>query len=195
MLLFSTKVRQIIADGKGRVFFFLHITNGDGSLFRASTTHHSPFTMANGITYLADDYIIGVDAPQLTTTVDREQYKITLADPDFSNAAAAESGLIGKKLEARLGFIDPDTGLPLSAMEDSFVVYKGRIDGMGATINTEEIGESTFVMSCASPMVSLDMKKGVYLSRDFVRSRNAADASCDKIYNGSGALVLKWGKA
>ena len=39
----------------------------------------------------------------------------------------------------------------------------------------------------------LDMKKGLYLSKDKVRGRNPDDSSCDRVYDGSGA-TLKWGK-
>jgi len=194
MLTFSPKVVSIIASGKGEAFYLLHILNGNGSLYRASTTHFNSMTMANGITYAADDFIVNVDPPKLDTTVDREQYKITLADANFRTAADAENGMVGKRVEARIGFIDPDNGLPLTTMADTLCVYRGRLDGISATIETSEFGESTFVISCGSPMMSLDMKKGVYLSRDFVRSKYPTDSCCDKVYTGSGQIIFKWGK-
>jgi len=195
MLLFSPRVRQLIADGRARVFYTLHLLNADGTVFRASTTHFSSVKLGNDITYVADDFIVSVDPPKISSNVDREQYRVTLADPDFQSAADAENGLVGKKMEARLGFLDPDTGLPLTDLADTFVVYKGRVDGMTSTISTDEVGESLFDMTGASPMVSLDMSKGIFLSRDSIRARDKEDACCDKIYNGSSSLVLKWGRS
>jgi len=195
MITFSPTVRQIIADGKAEVFFFVFVKNGDGSLFRASTTHHTSFKAGDNINYVADDFIISADPPQQSSTVDREQYKLTLADPEFTTAAEAENGLVGKKVEVRLGFINPDNGKPLvQDMADTFIVYKGKVDGLSSSFDTVETGELLFVMSCASPMVSLDQSRGVYLSRDEIRSRTPTDSCCDKIYTGSSALTIKWGR-
>jgi len=195
MLTFSTNIKNILAANSGQIFYNLWIKNGDGSLFRASTTHHSTMTMSNNIVYVADDFIVSVDPPQLSTTVDREQYKIILADNTFDSAAQADNVYVGKLVEARLGFIDPATGLPLLNIVDSLVVYKGRIDGASSKITTDEIGESLFNISCASPMLSLDMRKGLYLSRDVIRGNDPNDGCCDQIYEGSGTLILKWGRS
>lgn len=194
MITFSGTVSQIIADGKGEVFFFMHLKNGDNSLFRASTSHHSDFTPSNGILYEADGLIVAADPPQQSSTVDREQYKLTLADINFKIPAVAENGLVGKVLEVRLGFLDPLTGLPLPDLEDSLVVYKGKVDGLLGNANTEEVGELLFTLSGAAPLISLDMSRGIYLSKDFIRARNPADGSCDDVYTGSQALMLKWGR-
>jgi hypothetical protein len=195
MLTFSAKVTSIIASGKGEVFLFVHFLNGNGTLYRASTTHFNSFTASNNVTYLADDFIVAIDNPQISTVVDREQYKLTVADYNFFSEAEAKNGMVGMKVEVRLGFIDPDTGQPLTNVADSLVVYKGKIDSVGATINTEERGDSIFVISCASPMLALDMKKPIFLSKDYIRSQNPIDSCCDSIYKGSSGITLKWGKA
>jgi len=195
MITFSSKIKAIIAANKAETFVYLSIKNGDGSLFRAATTHHSSFTADDNLLYVSDDFIVGIDPPQQSSSVDREQYKLTLADPTFRTAAAAENGLVGKKVEVRLGFVDPDTGLPLANVTDSLVIYKGKVDGLIGTAETEEAGDLNFVMSCASPMVSLDQSKGLYLSRDQVRARNPNDSSCDEIYTGSGSITIKWGRS
>jgi len=194
MITFSPKVKAIIASGRAEGFYFFHILEQNGSVVRASTTHWASFIASNGVTYDADDYIVSVDPPQLSTTVDRENYKIALADPDFYEAAKAENGMVGKRFEARFGFLDLETGLPLANLGDSLIVYKGKIDGMSASITLEEAGESLTTISCASPVMSLDMHKGIYLSRDNVRARNPKDACCDDIYTGSGSLTFKWGR-
>lgn len=195
MITFSETVSQIIADGKGEVFIFMSLKNADGSLFRASTTYHSDFTDSNGITYESDGLIVSADPPQQSSTVDREQYKLVLADVEFKLPAVAENGLVGKTLEVRLGFINPLNGLPLvEDPNDTLVIYKGKVDGLSGNANLEEIGELLFTLTGAAPLISLDMSRGIFLSKDFVRARNPADGSCDDIYTGSGPLMLKWGK-
>lgn len=195
MILLSANIQNILASGKAESFYLLSIHEGDGSLYKTSTTHYSDILMANGITYAADDYIVALDPPQLSSTVDREQYKIVLTDPNFNTAASAQSNFIGKVLEVRLGFCDYDSHVPLTSMADTFVVYKGKIDAANSEIKTDIIGESLFNISGASPMLSLDSKKGINLSREDVRSRYPNDGCCDQIYEGSGTLVLKWGRA
>jgi hypothetical protein len=151
-------------------------------------------TLDNSITYEADGYILTVDPPRMNTTVDREQYKITMADPEFVLAADADNGMVGKLVEVRLCFVDPDTGLPLTALEDSLVVYKGKLDGVSLSVDTADIGESVIEYSCASPLVSLEQKNGYYMSREFMRGINPTDSCCDAIYEGAGSLTFKWGR-
>jgi hypothetical protein len=194
MIQFSANIMSEVNAGNVETFYLLSIRNGDGSLERASTTHAIAITMGDGVTYLANDQIVAADPPKLSTTVDREQYRVTLADPSFENAEAADSGMVGKTLETRIGFVNSTTGLPYTAMADTFIIYKGRIDGAALTVKTAELGESNLDITCASPMAVLDMKKPLYLSKDFIRGRQASDSSCDQVYEGSGSLVLKWGK-
>jgi len=195
MIVFSPKISQIIAVGQSESFFCFHLANKDGSIFRASTTFFNDVTLENGVRYFADDLIVSLDPPRLDSTVDREQYRITCSDPNYDLAAAAEVGLVGKLAEVRLCFIDTTTGLPATALADTLVVYRGKIDQLSSVIETEESGESLFNIVCASPMLSLMAKNGLYLSRDFVRSRVPLDSCCDQIYEGSAAPALKWGRA
>lgn len=195
MISFSPTVVQIINDGKAECFFFGMIQNANNTLVRTFTTHHSTFTAWNGVEYIADDFLVSADPPQQSSTVDREQYKITLVDNEFMLAALAENGLVGKKLHLMLGFINPDNGQPLVTNPiDVLTIYRGRVDGMGAVIDTNEVGSFVFNLSAASPMVSLDQTNGIYLSRDVMRGRNQNDSCCDVIYAGSAGLMYKWGR-
>lgn len=176
-------------------FHMLQITDKTGDQILSSTSHYTNITLSNGVTYESNGLLVDVDPPQLSTTVDREQYSVTLADPYFMQGALAETGLIGKKLEVRVGFLDSVTGLPLLNVIDTFLIYKGRIDGTSYKIDMQEYGEALLNVTGTSPILSLDMKKGIFLSRDAVRQRNINDSSCDQLYEGSGAVVLKWGRA
>jgi len=80
-------------------------------------------------------------------------------------------------------------------MADTFTTFKGKIDTSGFRITMEEIGESLFAISAASPMASLEMSRAGLLTRDSVRARNPADTCADQIFTGSSGAVVKWGKA
>jgi hypothetical protein len=143
--------------------------------------------------------LVSADPPQQSTTVDREQYKVSLADPEFLLGDIAEANLVGKRLFVHLAIIDPTTGLPLLGQDnegvaDAFNIYTGSIDGGAYDIDTRELGESLFQVTGVSPILSLEMKSGIYLSKDAVRQRNPNDSCCDSLYDGSAAVVLKWGK-
>jgi hypothetical protein len=144
--------------------------------------------------YFSDATLVTIDPPQMSTNVDREQYKITLADPMLEKMTSVRNNLVGKVLEGRLGFVNHYTGTPYLEIADCPIVYKGRIDGASYLIKTNEFGESILQITGSSPMRNLDMKKSLFISRDFVRQRDATDSSCDQIYEGSGAITLKWGK-
>lgn len=160
----------------------------------ASTTHYMDVTLPNGVTYISDGLILSMDSPSLSSSVDRTQYKVVLADPNLGDMSAYQSGLVGCELETRLCFVDQETGQPYLATEDSFIVYKGMVDGVSYEIDTKELGEVRVTITGSSPIANLDQKRSIYLSRDSIRKRNSADSCCDQIYQGSGALVLKWGR-
>jgi len=195
MILFSPTIQALIASGNAQAFYLLLIQNEDLSIYKASTTLFTEVTMSNGITYESDDYIVSVDPPKLDTVVDREQYKLTLADPNFLSGEDAENGLMGKFMECRFGFFNKSTGEIYTDLADTFMVYGGRVDGGAFSIDTNEIGDSTFTIAGSSPMAALEMRKGIYLSRDYIRNKNPKDSCCDQIHEGSGSLVLKWGRA
>ena len=54
MILFSDNIKAVIASGKAEVFYCLLMRNGDGSVYRASTTHYNPVVLGNGVTYVAE---------------------------------------------------------------------------------------------------------------------------------------------
>jgi hypothetical protein len=101
-------------------------------------------------------------------------------------------------IEARLCFIkndaNPDNRLPLTTLTDTLLIYRGKINGASYLIQTEEIGEVILQVTGASPMADLNLKKSIYLSRDYIRNKNPNDACCDMIYAGSGTLGLRWGR-
>jgi hypothetical protein len=190
----SSNVVALIANETISSFYMVLVRHyNDGMIHFNTTSHFADVTLSNGITYLADGKLKSADPPQLNTTVDREQYKVILADPAFADGALLGQGLVGKVMEVRVGFINPATGLPYTDIADTFVSYKGRINSAAYLVDTEE-GSVDLELVGVSPLISLDMVKGYYLSRDFVRQKDATDSSFDAVYEGSSAVILKWGK-
>jgi hypothetical protein len=190
MIEFSSTVVQMLSNPTIEGFYLVDLQSG---LYR-TTSYIRDITLSNGVTYLSDGKLISVDPPQLSSVVDREIYRISIADPDFTSGASAESGLIGKTIEVRLGFINQSTKLPELNIADTVLIYKGTVEGTGYSIDTATVGSSVLNVTCSSPMSDLDYRRPLYTTKDAMRSRDPTDTSCDQIYEGSGQLQLKWGK-
>jgi hypothetical protein len=193
MIQFSTNVQNAIANKPTEYFHLIKIVDNENVVIKAITSHSSNL-IVGGITYNASGELVSIDPPSISTTVDREQFKFVIADPDFSQTVMIEPSMINHSVEVRLGFLHHSTKLPMTSLEDTIFVYGGRVDGTGYQIKTDGIGEALLQISCASPLADLDMKRAMYLSKDYIRGRNPNDSSCDMVYGGSGLLQLKWGK-
>jgi hypothetical protein len=190
----SSNIVNLIANETVNAFYMVLIRHyNDGFINFNTTSHFANVTLSNGITYLADGKLKSADPPQLTTTVDREQYKVLLSDPSFTEGGNIGQGLVGKIMEVRIGFLNPLTGTPFTNIADTFVSYKGRVNSASYLVDTDE-GTVDLEVTGVSPLISLEMVKGFYTSRDFVRQQDVTDSSFDSVYEGSGGTVLKWGK-
>lgn len=165
-----------------------------GEDFRMNSSD-ADVTLSNGVTFPANTMIMSIDPARLSSTVDRELYGITIADPDYSFREKVELGLIGKYSEVRACMVDQSTGQLITDIEDTMIIYGGTVGGVNYTIDTANIGSVTAVISLTSPMSSLDMTRTFYSSRDYIRQHNPDDSSFDQIYQGSGGIVTKWGKS
>lgn len=188
MIQFSQTLIDILSEPAIESFYLISV------LDYKTTTYPTNITLSNNETFLSDGKLLEVTPPKLSTVVDREAYSIKFSDVDFFFGQFAETGLVGQTVIVRLGFVDQSTGLPLTNINDTLLVYKGQIDGVNYTIDTENVGSVIFEVICASPMANLDGVKSFYGSRPFIRNLNPEDSSFDQIYEGSGKLNLKWGK-
>jgi hypothetical protein len=199
---FSSTVQGYLSGGTIEAFYLLRILNSNGSKIYSSNSCFCDITLTSSGVSLGSDYLYSsnsslksVDLPQLSTSVDREQYKISIiTNPTNPQMDLSTTNLIGKTLETRIGFINTSTGIPDMAIENTIIVYRGRIESAGYTYESSDIGESTLQLSGSSPIVNLDQKNGLYLSRDSIKHLNANDTCCDQIYESSSAITLKWGK-
>jgi hypothetical protein len=202
MKTFSSTIKSVLSFDNIEGFYLLRITDVDGSVIFSSTTHYTDITLSNNNTYFSDGLILSIDPPQLSSTVDREQYKIVLIDPTFSQSSKLDTTLLGKVLETRIGFVNNNNiaasetplGQPFTNVNDTFVLYKGRVDSVAYEIDANELGEVKLAITGSSPLINLDQKNGIYISRESIRAANSSDTSCDETYQGSGVITLKWGK-
>lgn len=188
MISFSTAISNLLQNPSVEAFYCVTI----GSY--KTTTFYSNVTLSNGETFLSDGRLLSVDAPRISATVDRELFKVTLADPDFLLGAQFQTGLVGNNFEIRIILVDPVTNQPYLNLNDSILSYKGIIDNMGYSIETSNQGESILAISGSSPMNDLDLTKNFYTSREYIKTKYPDDTCFDQIYEGSGPVNLKWGK-
>lgn len=193
-IILSSNVATVFANPPVTHFHLLRIYD-DTSTLKAITSYAGDVTMSDGVTYVADGTLKYADPPSISSTVDRELFRVQLADPSRSLAALAETGLTGKRLELRVAFYSTQSDTLLTNIADTFLVYRGYADGFVYNVDVGEVGEVILELTGTSPMADLDLKKGIYFSKDFVRGRNLKDSAADMVYSGSGALQLKWGRS
>ena len=193
MVKFDPEVVTILSQRTVETFYLFKVTDENGVDVYKNTTFFHDLSIGSD-TYDAKGLIVGLDPPQRTSVVDREQYSIVLSDPDFSMGADLDKGMLGNKVELRLGFVSHLTKKPVLRLEATLLIYKGYLDETGYKVSTGPQGETQLTLSCSSPMADLDSKKGLLLTKDQIRNRNPNDSSCDQIYLGSGSSILKWGK-
>jgi hypothetical protein len=186
MRTFSTKVQSIIDSGNIRFFYLIDLTFN--STYRL--TSYGTNIVYDSNTYISDGGLFEIDTPKLSSVIDREAYRVVIAD--LSNALLNDirSNVVGKDMLVRLGFIDPDTDQPLLQTENILHVYKGFADTPEVVNNWDTKIAS---IEGTSPMADLDMVNSYVTSRDSIKQRSSTDTSFDEIYDNS-ELEIKWGK-
>ncbi len=145
--------------------------------------------------------LASVDEMRMSKAVDRAIYKIVYVDPDFQKRALFEVGLTGSRITVYMCFFNPtentignvDPGEPFTDPDDLLIIYSGKVDTQGYTIEPDE-GTISAVIECASPMASLDLSKPYLTSKDALRAVNPNDTSFDQVTNSSSRATVLWGK-
>jgi hypothetical protein len=189
MIQFSPLVQQAL-QSTTEGFYLVKVTKGPTVLF-AATSYNRDLTLSDGVLHPANDRLQGVDAPSVSTTIDRQIYKVAISDPEFEYGDLIK---IGSMLEVRLGFLNPITNIPMTLLSDTALVYKGRVSDVRYEIEAATEGDVTLIVAGASPMLNLARKSNFLFNKEAVRARNPADSSADALFQGSGAALLKWGK-
>lgn len=185
MIQFSERFKTLLSSPAISPFYCVSV--GD---YR-TTTHYAPITLSNGEAFLADGKVVSLDPPSIDSIVDRAQYKIVFADPNQDLASVWGEKPVGSVVTVRAGLIDLATRVPETDVMNTFIVYRGKVDGVGFSAQGTE---ATLTLSCASPVMALQMSKSVMTTSDSARKFNPSDAAFDQVYEGAGVIQVKWGK-
>jgi hypothetical protein len=173
--------------------------NYDSSVV-AFTTSSEAVTF-EGTVYSPISPLVSMDPPRLSSSVDREVYKILLSDPAFVYRERLEAGAFGTPIlvYATVGAISGTAGivpvLPYGtsyAGERPAVVYKGTLDSFLYTVDEE--GAVILELTCTSPMGSLALTRAIPTSPNWMRQRFPGDVSYDQVSEGSQQIALLWGR-
>jgi hypothetical protein len=163
--------------------------------YKRLSTFNKDVTLTNGKTYTGNSPIIELQPPRISSEVDREQYTITFADPNYEFGILSENNLVGMAVEAGIILLDYETKLPNLNSQEVLLVYKGRIDSSSFSIDTSEFGAVLYKLACASPVANLDAVKPFYTSKSFMKDKiKSDDTSFDQVSQGTGTLRFKWGR-
>jgi len=147
----------------------------------------------SGVIYTKDCLVMGVQPPQVDSSLDKNRFKITLVDNNNLLNSELES-LVGAPAHVYLGAADPDTGQPILDEKEIFNMYTGSIDGISVQYDTNEFGSQTITAELTNPFHNLDKKKTFYSTRKELRERARNDSAFDQVYTGSTNIMLRWGK-
>ena len=185
MIQFSARLLELLNQPVINTFFCVKLKT------LLLTSYVTNLTLADGI-YTTTDLISNVDSPKMTSSVDRDLYKITLVDSHRLLLGEFETGLNGAPVSVRLGFVDYYTNLP--ELSEMFTTYKGIVESYEYVVDTNEVGSITATITCSNPMASLDDSNPYYTSKMAISQIDPNNPSFDQIHEGSGAVMLKWGK-
>lgn len=195
---FSQSILSLLSSDNISVFYCVHLTLGSTQLYHVNLPYD--VTIPGLGTFLADNNLLSIEAPKLSTVVDRETYKITYLDVDFDFKPIFAAGAVGSPVSVYIGFFNTSEstlggaapGRPMLQREDIILAYRGIVDTHGYVIDQDE--QPTCGIECSSPMASLDLKKVFNTSRNSMRSIAPSDSSFDQVYEGSAQSNLLWGK-
>jgi hypothetical protein len=194
---FSTNVLQLLGSDNISGYFLVEIKN-DKVLLRHTNLPHDIVIPSIG-TFSANNGLVAIEPPKLSSVVDREAYKITYTDPEFTMRPIFEQGVLGADITVYVGFINTTEGdlggalpsQPMTAAEDLVIAYKGVLDSHGYNITDEEI---TVAIEGSSPMADLSLVRTLVTSKDFSKQIDPDDTAFEQVYTGSRVVNLLWGR-
>lgn len=151
--------------------------------------------------------LISLEPPKFADNVDKESFKISIADPMLAFSGLADN-LNGAKFSYRSGFynttgaavIDSD-GVqvepfgPILSVKDTFVGYQGYLDSFKYQLSSEEGG--LLLIEAASPMAALDATNSFYTTAQSIKMRipaSVTDSCFDNIMFDSTEVKIGWGR-
>lgn len=185
MRTFSSNVQAVLDSDTIRFFYLIKLSLSSDYFF---TSFNANLTF-NGDTYLADGGLVEFDSPKFSTVVDREAYRVVISDQVDEILNEFRTGVVGKDIEVRVGFLD-STGAPLLSTSDVILIYKGFADSPSIA---NDFNQKLATIEGSSPMADLDAINNFISSKDGMDQRSATDTSFDDIFKDN-EVKIKWGK-
>ena len=188
MIQFSPRLKALLSQNLLSTFVCIQVET------LRLTTFYRDLVLEDGL-YMSTNIIDKTDRLQLNSIMDRDLYKIYFVDSAMTLASKFDSGLNGAAIQVLAGCVDQTTNLPVTDRADMMLIYKGIVESYSYTVNTDVRGSAQAVITCSNLMASLDDAQPFYTSKDYINNINPGDTCFDQIYNGSGKIMLKWGKS
>jgi hypothetical protein len=181
----SAATQAVLDSDNVKIIFLMELQFSSTYRF---TSYHSNIVY-DGNTYLSDGGMFEFDSPKFSSVVDRESYKIVIADQAALMLAEFRANVIGKPISVKVALLDVN-GDPMLGVDDVISVYNGFVDSPSISNDFEQ---KLAIIEGTSPMSDLDMVRSFMTSKAGMDQHSATDTSFDEIYDNKQTTV-KWGK-
>jgi len=185
MRVFSSAVQTAIDSNNLKFFYLIKLEFSSTYHF---CSYHRDITY-DGDIYLADGGLYEFDPPKFSSVVDRESYRIVIADLLDNMSAEFRLNVVGKAIEVKVVLLDVNDQ-PLLDTGDVLSIYKGFVDS--PTIESD-METKVAVIEGTSPMADLDMVRSFITSKSGMDQKSSSDTSFDEIFANK-EISVKWGK-
>jgi hypothetical protein len=149
-----------------------------------------PFGVTVGSkSFVSDAGIVDYSPPDQSSSVDRETFSLSFADPTGVFKEKLMTGAASSYVRVRNGFFNVDK-TPNLDVANLIIAYEGVLD---ETSFSSDFEESSVSLTCSSPMADLGLKKTMITSADGMDQFNVDDTSFDKVIANK-TEKFKWGK-
>jgi hypothetical protein len=190
---FTSPFQTVLNSNTIKYFFLIHL-KFVASYQRTSEvnnyfTSHSSDIFWSGQTWTSDGGLFEVDAPNFSSIVDREAYRVVITDLSNEFSDEFKKGVVGSPIKVYIGLLNSN-GIPLTGTGDIVNLYSGYIDTPSIKIDWDT---KYATLEGTSPLSDLDQVKSILVSKSGMDNFNLGDTSYDQLYDDS-EIRLKWGK-
>ena len=169
-----------------KAFFLLEIEGPTHTVRLTSTPYN---ITSDGKVFSASPAIIELEPPSLSDNLDRAPYSVRIGDAN-GVVEAKLRGAQGAPFRVSMGFIDPDTNLPV--VDDLLALYIGFFDTQTREYSD---GAVSLVVQGSSPYGALEASNTFTTSKSSQRARDPLDSSMDFIsLHFAEEVAIQWGK-
>jgi hypothetical protein len=153
----------------------------------------------DGFTYYANNKVVRVDPPRISDSLDREAFKISIADSDGSIRSTLDGwNMHGVPFVLYAGIINNTNGMidgtqPGAPFDDKIIAYEGTVDTFAYVITPDE--NVMLDIEGTSPMGALDLTRTLLTSKAYLNQEYPGDTSYDQVTEDSLKVTLLWGKS